>query len=82
MNLAFEFTTSMGKSKANKANKKTRNNPTGLTANGGNCEDVVVECGVALSPYSGSTLSTQTLKTLSSQLQSPSAEDRDCVKIN
>ncbi|XP_057379053.1 HEAT repeat-containing protein 3-like [Daphnia carinata] len=67
----------MGKSKANRHNKQARDNPTGLAAKT-DSEDIVMDCGV-MSPYTGTILSSETLKSLSSQLQSSSVEDRDCA---
>lgn len=67
----------MGKSKANRHNKQARDNPTGLAAKA-DSEDIVMDCGV-MSPYTGTVLSTETLKSLSRQLQSSSVEDRDCA---
>lgn len=75
--LFFDNSRSMGKSKANKHNKQARDNPTGL-ATKADSGDIVMDCGV-LSPYTGTVLSPETLKSLSHQLQSSSVEDRDCV---
>lgn len=68
---------SMGKSKSNRHNKQARDNPTGLV-NKSDSEEIVMDCGVT-SPYAGTVLSSETLKSFSRQLQSSSTEDRDCV---
>ncbi len=67
----------MGKSKSNRHNKQVRDNPTGL-ANKSESEEIVMDCAVK-SPYTGTVLSSETLKSFSKQLQSSSAEERDCV---
>lgn len=67
----------MGKSRPKRNNKNLRDNPTGLTV--GDVEQVTLSCsnlGMAGSPKK---LSPDTFKQLSRQLQSGSAEDRDCV---
>ena len=69
---------SMGKSKPKRHNKQVRDNPTGIVDNKTDSEEIVLDCG-AMSPYSRTVLSPETLKSLSSQLQSSSVEDRDCV---
>lgn len=69
----------MGKSKPKRHNKQVRDNPTGIIADSkADSEEVVLDCGV-MSPYTRTVLSPETLKSLSSQLQSSSVEDRDCV---
>ncbi len=68
----------MGKSKPKRHNKQVRDNPTGIADSKADSEEVVLDCGV-MSPYTRTVLSPETLKSLSSQLQSSSVEDRDCV---
>lgn len=68
----------MGKSKANRHSKQVRDNPTGVVGNRVDSDEVVIALG-AMSPYNQIALSTETLKSLSKQLQSSSVEDRDCV---
>lgn len=74
----LQFLLSMGKSKANKHSKQVRDNPTGVVNNRVDSDEVVIALGT-MSPYSQTALSSETLKSLSKQLQSSSIEDRDCV---
>lgn len=68
----------MGKSKPNRNNKQVRDNPTGIVSKRVDSEEVVVELG-ATSPYRETALSSDTLKSLSLQLQSSLVEERDSV---
>lgn len=67
----------MGKSAKTKKHKQLRDNPTGLGTEDDNLELTEDVGAMALKP--GLVLSADTVKSLSKQLQSSSAEDRDCV---
>ena len=67
----------MGKTEKVKKHKQSRDNPTGLTIENENLELAEDVGAMALKP--NLVLSADTVKSLSKQLQSSSAEDRDCV---
>ena len=70
----------MGKSKPNRSRKQVRDNPTGVSAEV-ESEEVVVECG-DFNPYNKNGLSSETLKSISKQLQSSVSDERSTVKPN
>ena len=67
----------MGKSAKTKKHKQARDNPTGLDAEDANLE--LAEDVGAMALKGNLVLSADTVKSLAKQLQSSSAEDRDCV---